>query len=195
MRESYKKFVIYSMWVAIILFAIRCLIAKISISNYIKGCTWDEFGCNLLGYAGQAGGVTTAFMTLFNYVIWKWKWVNKIVDMPILAKTYTCTFVSDWQDENNQHEGCLDIKQSFLNVSIVFKTVESRSISILSSIVTESDRKKIVYIYQNEPRAELADRSSIHKGTVELWIEETGELTGNYYTNRKTSGSMTFTPC
>ena len=146
----------------------------------------------MFGYAGEAIGITTVLMTLFNTLIWKWKWVNKIVDMPVLAKKYTGTFVSDWQGEKKQYDGSLDIKQSFLNVSVVFKTGESRSFSILSSIETEGDRKKIVYIYQNEPRAELADRSAIHKGTAELWIEESGELTGNYYTGRKTRGSMNF---
>ena len=36
----------------------------------------------------------------------------------------------------------------------------------MSSIETEGDWKKIVYIYQNEPRAELADRSAIHKNAA-----------------------------
>lgn len=194
MKESYKKFMTYSIWVAIILFGIRCFIAKTDISDCLKGNSWGTLGYNVFGYAGEAIGVTTILMTLFNTIIWKWKWVSKIVDMPILAKKYTGTFVSDWQGDNKQYNGSLDIKQSFLNVSIVFKTGESRSFSMLASIETEGDRKKIVYIYQNEPRAELADRSAIHKGTAELWIEESGELDGNYYTSRKTRGSMIFKP-
>ena len=64
----------------------------------------------------------------------------------------------------------------------------------MASIVTESDSKKLVYIYQNKPRAELTDKSEIHKGTAELWIEESGELNGNYYSSRKTRGSMSFKP-
>lgn len=194
MKESYRKFMTYSIWVAIILFGIRCFIAKTDISDCLKGSSWGALGYNVFGYAGEAIGVTTVLMTLFNTVIWKWKWVSKIVDMPVLAKKYTGTFISDWEGENKQYDGSLDIKQSFLNVSIVFKTGESRSYSVLSSIETEGDRKKIVYIYQNEPRAELADRSAIHKGTAELWIEENGELAGNYYTGRKTRGSMNFKP-
>ena len=194
MKESYKKFITYSIWVAIILFGLRCFIAKADIGECLKGSSWGALGYNVFGYAGEAIGITTALMTLFNTVIWKWKWISKIVDMPVLAKKYIGRFVSDWQGENKQYDGSLDIKQSFLNVSIVFKTGESRSFSVLSSIETEGDRKKIVYIYQNEPRAELADRSAIHKGTAELWIEENGELSGNYYTSRKTRGSMNFNP-
>ncbi len=194
MKESYRKFNTYSIWVAIIIFGICCFIAKTDISDCLKGNSWGVLGYNVFGYAGEAVGITTVLMTLFNTIIWKWKWVSKIVDMPVLAKKYTGTFVSDWQGENKQYDCSLDIKQSFLNVSIIFKTGESRSYSVLSSIETQDDRKRIVYIYQNEPRAELADRSAIHKGTAELWIEESGELTGNYYTGRKTRGSMNFKP-
>lgn len=192
MKESYKKFLTYSIWLAIIIFGLRCFIAKADIGECLKGSSWGVLGYNVFGYAGEAIGITTVLMTLFNTVVWKW--VSKIVDMPVLAKKYTGTFISDWQGENKKYYGSLDIKQSFLNVSIVFKTRESRSLSVLSSIETARDRKKIVYIYQNDPKAELADRSAIHKGTVELWIEENGELSGNYYTSRKTRGSMNFNP-
>lgn len=194
MKESYEKFMKYSIWLLFIIFGFRCYIAKSDIGIYLKVNAWGELCYNVFGYAGEAIGITTVLMSLFNTVIWKWKWVSKIVDMPVLAKKYTGTFVSDWQGENKKYDGSLDIKQSFLNVSIAFKTGESRSFSVLSSIETEGDWKKIVYIYQNEPKAELADRSSIHKGTAELWIEESGELTGNYYTSRNTRGSMNFKP-
>lgn len=114
--------------------------------------------------------------------------------MPVLAKQYSGSFVSDWQNKNETYEAGLEIKQSFLNVSIVFKSGESRSYSVLSAIDTKGDSKRLVYNYQNEPKAELANRSTIHKGTAELWIETNGELIGNYYTNRKTGGSMSFKP-
>ena len=194
MKEAYKKFLAYSIWVSIILFGIRCFIAKADISDCLKGNIWVTLGYNVFSYAGEAIGITTILMTLFNTWIWKWKWVNMIVDMPVLAKKYTGTFVSDWQGDNKRYDGNLDIRQSFLNLSIVFKTDESISFSVVSFIETVGDRKKIVYIYQNEPNAELMNRSTIHKGSAELWIEEDGVLAGNYYTNRKTRGSMRFEP-
>lgn len=194
MKESYKKYWTCSIWIAVIIFSIRCFIAKAYIGDCLKGSAWGALGYNMLGFAGEAIGFTTPLMVLFDKMIWKLKWVSKIVDMPVLAKKYTGTFISDWKGEIKQHNGSLEIKQSFLDVSIVFKTCESRSISVLSSIETEGGRKKIVYIYQNEPRAEYVDRSSMHKGTIELWIEQSGELAGNYYTNRGTRGSMNFKP-
>ena len=151
-------------------------------------------GYSLFGYAGEAIGIMSIVMMVFNRAGWKWRLINRFVDMPVLAKNYTGTFISDWQNENKIYDADLEVKQTFLNISIVFKTGESRSYSILSSIDMVGERKRIIYIYQNEPRAELFDRSSIHKGTAELWIEESGELSGNYYTSRKTRGSMEFKP-
>ena len=194
MRESYKKFVTYSIWVAIIIFVVRCIFAKNEIGNCIGRTAWGTLGYNLFSYAGEAIGLMFILMALFNKIAWKWKYINKFVDMPVLAKRYAGTYISDWQSENKTYDASLEIKQTFLNVSIVFKSGESRSYSILSTIDTISDSKRIIYNYQNEPRAELADRSTIHKGTAELWIEDSGELVGNYYTSRKTSGSMSFKP-
>ena len=194
MSESYKKFVTYSIWVTVILFAIRCFIAKNEIGDCVSNGAWGLLSYNLFSYVGEAIGLMSLLMGLFNKIAWRWKCINKFVDMPILAKKYIGTFVSDWKGESKTYDASLEIIQTFLNVSIVFKTEESRSYSVISSIDTISDSKRIIYYYQNEPKAELSDRSTIHKGTVELWIEDSGELAGNYYTNRKTMGSMVFKP-
>ena len=194
MKKSYKKFVKGSIWIAIIIFVVRCVFAKNELDDYISNTTWGILGYNVFSYAGEAIGLMFLLMAFFNKVAWKWKFINKFVDMPVLAKQYTGTFVSDWQSENKTYDARLEIKQTYLTVSIVFKSGESRSYSVLSTIETINDSKRIIYNYQNEPRAELADRNTIHKGTSELWIEDSGELVGNYYTSRKTSGSMTFKP-
>ena len=194
MRETFNKFVKYSIWVSIIILIIRCVFAKNEIGDCIGRTAWGALGYNLFCYAGEAIGLTSLLMAFFNKKAWKWKYINKLVDMPVLAKQYTGTFISDWQSEQNTYDASLEIKQTFLNVSIVLKTGESRSYSVLSTVNTISGSKRIIYNYLNEPRAELADRSTLHKGTTELWIEDSGELIGNYYTNRKTGGSMTFKP-
>ena len=90
--------------------------------------------------------------------------------MPVLAKEYTGTFISDFQGENKLYDGCLEIKQSFLNVSIVFKTSESRSFSVLSSIVSENDRKKIV----NIPAEWYRHSRTPGTGVLEKWYRHSG---------------------
>ena len=49
---------------------------------------------------------------------------------------------------------------------------------------------KLIYTYLNNPRAEL--QSPIHYGTVIIDIDNPNRLEGNYYTGRKTRGSMRF---
>lgn len=194
MKESIKKYIAYSIWIAIILFILRSIIAKQELEVLLANKSWLILLYSLLSYAGESIAVTSVLMTLFNSFLWKTRIINRFVDVPVLANSYFGYFVSDWYDMNIENECSLEIKQTYLSVSIVFKTKESRSISILSSIETEGKRKKIVYTYQNEPRAELSANSPMHKGTVELWIEDNGCLSGNYYTSRKTSGSMYFKP-
>ena len=194
MKESYKKFITYCVWMAIIFFVIRCLMSQKDIHDCVKAETWGALAYNVLGYAGEAIGIMFIFMSVFNAYAWKWKWINILVDMPVLAKKYTGSLVSDREGENKRYDANLEVIQTFLNVSIVLKTKESRSYSVISSIDTVCDSKKIVYVYQNEPNAEIMDRSAIHKGTAELWIEKSGELNGNYYTSRKTRGSIHFEP-
>ncbi len=145
MRESYKKFVTYSIWVAIILFVVRCVIAKNEIGDCISIAAWGVLCYNVFSYAGEAIGLMFLVMTFFNKVAWKWEFINGLVDMPVLAKQYSGSFVSDWQDKNETYEARLEIKQTFLNVSIVFKTGESRSYSVMSGIDTKGDSKRLVY--------------------------------------------------
>ena len=191
MNETYKKIKTYSVWITLILFVMRCIYAGYDFRNALACST---FIYDMFSYAGEAIMGTTVIMMLFNKYAWKWKWINEIVDIPVLAEQYSGTFISDWQNENRQFSAYLEVKQTFLNVFIIFRTGESKSYSVLAAITDVGGKKRINYLYENEPRAELFYRSTNHKGTAELWIEDNGELTGNYYTNRKTGGSMRFIP-
>lgn len=72
---------------------------------------------------------------------------------------------------------------------VIFKT--SQNLTIIS---VGGSLYPLVYIYFNEPRAEIQDRSAIHYGTAMLKISKHKELTGNYYTGRNSKGSMKFLP-
>ena len=48
----------------------------------------------------------------------------------------------------------------------------------------------LIYTYLNTPRAEIQDRSAIHYGTAMLSIDDPKHLAGNYFTIRKSRGSM-----
>jgi len=194
MQEKDKRFLTYSIWVGIVLFILRILISKQELVNCVANHNWISLACNFYSYAGEAIAALTIVMTVFNKWLWKLNLVNKMVNMPVLAKKYTGEIVSDSTKVKEPINATLLIKQTYLNISLELKTVESRSFSLLSAIELDDKRYRIVYTYQNEPRAELIKKSSIHKGTAELWIDDSGTLEGNYYTNRKTVGSMIFKP-
>lgn len=134
---------------------------------------------------------------------WKCKIFQKwLVLIPNLNGEWTGYIASDW---NNPTTGekipaiftTLTIKQSLFKTSCVIKTQESKSRSILSSFVIDEDNQimQLAYTYQNEPDQNIQERSRMHFGTVvlDISIRNGGYvLEGKYWTNRKTSGQMTF---
>ena len=50
----------------------------------------------------------------------------------------------------------------------------------------------MVNVYRNDPRLELQARSRPHRGTLEVMVEgpEADRLTGEYWTDRKTTGRV-----
>ena len=56
------------------------------------------------------------------------------------------------------------------------------------------DEWQLTYCYLNVPKAKVRERSAIHYGTALLCIENPEEIHGQYYTDRKTTGDMTFSP-
>ena len=194
MKDPYKSYIEHGIWVAIVLFIVICIFAKVDIAGCLSGENFVGFVGTIIGYAGESITITSFLMIAFNKHMWKWRTINKYVNRPILASSYKGTIVSDWNKENKEYEAELKIRQTYLNVYVELITSESRSHSILATINTIGESQRLVYIYQNEPRAEIIDKSPMHKGTADLYIEETGELDGSYYTLRGTRGSMHFKP-
>ncbi len=193
MADAWKKFINLSIWVAIILFVVRLLLGGVSVFQFRGIRASADTIYNLIGYAGEAIGVTSLIMAIFNKWAWKWKYINALTGkMPILAKAYKGSVISDY--DNKERSARLEIEQTFLKVIVKIKTDESQSNTICASLEEIHNEFQLVYIYFNEPRAEIQDRSAIHYGTAMLKISKHKELTGNYYTGRNTKGSMKFLP-
>ena len=129
-------------------------------------------------------------MAVFNKWAWKWKWLHWIHDVPVLARNYNGTFISDY--DGVKRFGMLVINQTFLTVTVQLKTDESNSRSLTASFSEVQSVKHLIYNYQNDPRAEIQDRSPIHYGTAMLNVSNPMILEGNYFTGRKSRGSMKF---
>ena len=137
--------------------------------------------------------VLQRFMACFNKWLWRWKPLNWLSGgMPILAKKYKGKIRFHSDDGDPERESEIVIKQTFLNVIVKLRTEESSSNSVTATIKEENGSKMLIYTYLNIPRAEIQDRSEIHYGTAMLNVDDPKRLIGNYFTTRKSSGSMDF---
>lgn len=180
MTENYSKFISKSLWVAIIIFCLRCFFSGTKIIS--------EFSMyDLYGYAGEA--IAFSAFVMFMYEKWWWKY-NPFEETPVLKKKYKGTLLSTY--DGIERNATLEIKQTLLSTTIICITGESRSNSIASSIKKLQGEWQLIYCYLNVPQANVRDRNAIHYGTALLCIENPEEIKGQYFTDRKTTGDMHF---
>ncbi|WP_440616406.1 hypothetical protein [Cysteiniphilum sp. 6C5] len=147
-------------------------------------------------------GVIMLFFTIFNRHAWSWKiFKGWYVNRPDLRGTWELELNSNWLDPNTQavKESILAyavIRQTLTTLSVRVMTKESKSKLIAHSIEKEGDGVfKLIAVYRNEPKIELqGDRSEIHHGSfsVEIHGAPVTLLSGHYWTDRGTKGSMKF---
>lgn len=178
MPEQYKKFTQKSIWFAIIIFCIRCILSQTKIIS--------EFSIyDLYGYAGEAIAFTAIAMFLYEKYIWKYV---PFEQTPVLKRKYVGTLKSTY--DGRERRTTLTIKQSLLSVVVVMETEESKSKSISASIDNILDEWQLTYTYLNIPDANVRDRSAIHYGTALLSLDNPQIIKGQYFTDRKTSGDI-----
>lgn len=190
MDDNVKKFVNLSIYISAIFLLIRCAISFGDIKQLWEDGSLLSVGYSFWGYIGESIGATAIIMAIFNKWAWRWKVVRYFHDVPVFSKKYSGTFISNY-DHQRRH-GEIFIAQTFLSVSVRLKTEESSSRSIVATLHKTQSVDRLIYTYQNEPRAEIRSRSPIHYGTAILDITNSLILEGNYYTDRNTSGSMKF---
>lgn len=142
---------------------------------------------------------------IFVYIFSKWLWKVKLfydwlVPFPNLNGTWKGIIKSNWTDPETGNSPppipvILTIKQSFSHISCVMRTGEMTSYSFSSDFVIDKDNQvlRLIYSYDSIPKQTIRNRSSQHLGTIVLDIflnEEKKELTGNYWTARKTTGRV-----
>lgn len=181
MKKQFDALLKKAMWTAIILFVFRVAISwenfKIAASVY-----------TVFGYAGEAISVAAVLLVCYEKLLWRY---DPFVKMPYVAGEYTGTLVSNY--DRAERKGIIKIKQTFLSVEVSLKTEESKSRSVSGSIEEIFGMTELIYTYMNEPNSSVRDRSAIHFGTANFVIDEKDYLVGRYYTDRNTSGEMTFT--
>jgi hypothetical protein len=146
-------------------------------------------------------GVISFIVWIFNKYGWAWKiFQNWYVKRPDLRGTWLTELKSDWiNPETNERVSTIIcymvVRQTLTSLSMRLITAESRSNLIAHSIFIENDGiYRVACVYRNEPKLELqGDRSEIHHGSFlfEVYGSPPTSLEGNYWTDRKTRGTLT----
>ena len=155
---------------------------------------------------GTVVGFLVVLGTVFEFLLWRWSWLHGwFVKRPDLRGTWRVELQSDWIDPATNVVVpiiiCyMGVAQTLSTLQMHLMTPESESWFIAERITPS--RSKVGYrvagVYTNEPKTHLrGKRSEIHLGG--LLLETHGPanrpntLTGEYWTDRKTKGQMTFT--
>lgn len=185
-----------------VLYIVLAVATLVSLTNWLLSD--QQFTLKfIIDCIGKSVTIISILSVAFCVHFWKCKIFQKwLVLIPNLNGVWTGYIASDWINPTTGEKipvilTTLTIKQSLFITSCVIKTQESKSRSILSSFVIDEDNQimQLAYTYQNEPDQNIQERSRMHFGTavLDISIQNGGYvLEGKYWTNRKTSGQMTF---
>ena len=142
---------------------------------------------------------------LLEYVLWRQRWLHGwFVKRPDLRGTWRVELQSDCIDPKTGEPPppivCyMGVAQTLSKLQMHFMTPESESWFIADRILPSPSGKgyQIVGIYTNKPRMHLrGNRSEMHHGALILdthgSVAKPETMTGEYWTDRKTTGRMTF---
>ena len=150
--------------------------------------------------------VLAAFGTAFELVLWRWSLIHGwFVKRPDLRGTWRVELQSDWIDPDTnlgvQPIVCyMGVTQTLSTLQMHLMTPESESWFIAERISPSPSGVgyRVAGVYTNKPQTHLrGTRSEMHLGGVLLDTHGPANrpdtLTGEYWTDRKTKGRMTFT--
>lgn len=180
MKKQIDSLVKKAMWVAIALFVIRC---AVSFEEIKTNPTVYAF----FGYAGEAVGVAAILMILYEKWLWRW---DPLAGIPCIKGSYEGSITSTY--DSIKRDASLTVKQSYLSVDVTMSTSESESRSIAASIESVSGVNRLIFSYQNDPKAVVRDRSQIHYGSAMFTLAAKDRLQGTYFTDRQTTGDLDF---
>ena len=163
--------------------------------------SWDH-----LRPFGSVVGALALLGLALELLLWRQRWLyGWFVKRPDLRGTWRVELQSDWVDPaTNAREpaiiGYMGVVQTLSTLKMHLMTAESQSWFIAERISPSPSGVgyRIAGVYTNEPQTLLrGDRSEIHRGGLILDTHgppnSPETLTGEYWTDRKTKGRMTFT--
>ncbi len=128
------------------------------------------------------------FYNIFDRWLWRMPILRQIglVNLPDLNGTWNGYVVSSFDGHGTRHGAHIEILQSWTKISIILRTENSKSHSLIATIITKNPGGIVLsYEYLNEPKANAKETMHPHRGTTWLTLVKSGEMfDGEYYTGR-----------
>ncbi|MCO5114327.1 MAG: hypothetical protein M9899_09130 [Bdellovibrionaceae bacterium] len=167
------------------------------ILSFVKGQTFLE---ELIGVISQT--ISYTFIIRLIFIKWVWKYIpflEIIHGIPYLEGKWTGTFESTWRPSPDAPcaTGSIEVKITQPDIhciKITQKSGESLSHSYGEVFETLEDGSIFLnFSYKNVPNADVRDRSQINFGSARYQLERDSsyKLSGNYWTDRKSTGKIT----
>ena len=126
---------------------------------------------------------------LFDNWLWRLPHLRLLglIKVPDLTGRWTGYVTSSFDQHAERREVAVEISQTWTRLAIRLRSKESRSNSIVASVLTESHAEgcQVVYKFRNEPIVGAEKEMEAHQGTATLYVERDGAaLEGDYYSGR-----------
>lgn len=156
-----------------------------------------------LGWVSPLAFIGVVFFVINEY-LWRYPWMNWLVDVPDLNGRYKGELVSSYVGADGQQvrkECVLEINQNASAIHIYAYHADkgsavqtSMAYSITEEIVKEKNGSfTLYYLYANEPDS-MIEALNKHNGTARfIYLADKRQLVGEYYNHRLNKGTMTLT--
>lgn len=172
----------------------------------LAACTWFAVAVALYGASPDLGffkpmtlvsGALAAVLAGFDRWVWRIPGFASVHGVPDLNGTWHGELRSMWIDPATGASPApipilVVVRQTYTAISIRTFTAESSSVSIAAGLVAEPDGSLVLtYLYRNEPKLSVQDRSRTHHGGVRLaLVGEADKFEGSYWTDRTSKGEL-----
>lgn len=147
--------------------------------------------------------VTILVVVLLVFEKWAWSWplVSSLVGRPDVRGTWKGVVKSSaktpsYSSEPAPVEVYMVVRQTFSELHLRLFSAESQSLSLAAALAMEAPEQfSVTWVYRNEPRHLLKDKSPVHHGggLLRLGGSKLSTMMGHYWTDRSTSGELELT--
>ncbi len=176
MSDSGSRLLKYAVGAGAVTIVILFLISK---PSNLSG--WSE-------YASYSISVATAFA--FLYEKWLWKW-NPFEKMPRLRSKYDGVLRYHYNGIEETKPVKIEVTQSLLKVKVKTRTDMNSSSTVMGMIIEENGEYVLYYTYITAPDITVNRDNPMQYGTCRMELNKDNvQISGHYWTNRKTAGDI-----